>query len=713
MALRLKSTVEAPIGPETVRQPLLLLEKYSSAFNASLASADQFASRLKDAERASGKITVTFEAGEAALSRTTWSHQRLVDVGRRVSSVFGQLSRDSKAIAENLTRAATSLLSISALTGATLGLAGLGGGLFGLDELARAATARRRTALGLGVGYGQLAAFDADFSRFGIGDQTLAAAAGGVYDVTSPAYTALMAAGVNPHGGSTADITVELLKRLPQIFANTPAGMIGPQAEALGLTQILSVREIVAYLRATPEERQAQIGRFASDSRTLNISADAQQKWANFSTALTRAGLQIEGALGERAAALAEPLENLSAAAVKVITAFANSQTVDDTLGKVQHGLEWLSEEVGSPEFKRGAQSFLSGLEAMIPVVERIMRVAGGVLRGGYYAGRFVLDPNYNPSASRFVTDVFGGGPAGADVSPGTRRPRPSLRYGQHYGPRAVPHATIGAAPGGGTVDTLAPGLIPGTDQPGATTSTGGVAGVPITDISSLSDYPRRFEQLDNVSGFIWHHTGGRGTPQSIVQTLNARGLGVQYVMDRDGKIYQTLPSGARGAHILPSEINDLSNSNTEGMEVIANDDTNVTPAQIESAKRFAEWFSKEHPGVQYFGHGEVNPHHKMATEGATITAAVRADLAQTPITTPTAYAEPSPLETRTLMNYVRGGVENVEDPSIIARKKMKAQMQKQSYLAPLRGAKTPRAVNVVDETGGAVVAGYGRLIFG
>ena len=166
------------------------------------------------------------------------------------------------------------------------------------------------------------------------------------------------------------------------------------------------------------------------------------------------------------------------------------------------------------------------------------------------------------------------------------------------------------------------------------------VAAPNITDISNQSNY--RGGQLGNVQGFIWHHTGGGSNVQSIVNTLNERHLGTQYIMDRDGSIYRFLPNGTQGAHILPSTINTLSNSNTEGMEVIAQNDKDITPQQVASARRFAAWYSTQHPGVQYFGHGEVNPGHKEATEGATITNAVRQDQASGTTPTPGGSVPPT-----------------------------------------------------------------------
>jgi hypothetical protein len=146
-------------------------------------------------------------------------------------------------------------------------------------------------------------------------------------------------------------------------------------------------------------------------------------------------------------------------------------------------------------------------------------------------------------------------------------------------------------------------------------------------DISNQSTY--RGGQLGQVNGFIFHHTGERGTPSDIINTLNRRGLGTQYVMDRDGQIYRTLPQGAKGAQIQNSPNSNLSNNNTEGMEIIANDDKDLTQAQIDSAKQFGQTYAQQHPGVQFYGHGMINPGHKEPTEGYTVTNEVRSALHQ------------------------------------------------------------------------------------
>jgi hypothetical protein len=123
-------------------------------------------------------------------------------------------------------------------------------------------------------------------------------------------------------------------------------------------------------------------------------------------------------------------------------------------------------------------------------------------------------------------------------------------------------------------------------------------------------------------AAFIVHHTGGRGDVAGVQATLAQRGLGVQYVMDRNGRIYQI--GGPGSSHMMTGwgAGAGLSNANTVGMEVIARDDRDVTPEQIAAAQAF---IAKNYPNIPVYGHGEVNPGHKEATEGMSIVGAIRA----------------------------------------------------------------------------------------
>ena len=179
-----------------------------------------------------------------------------------------------------------------------------------------------------------------------------------------------------------------------------------------------------------------------------------------------------------------------------------------------------------------------------------------------------------------------------------------------------------------------------------------------IRDISHLSEY--RGSAMETPQAVVFHHTAGEGTPEGVVNTLNTRKdpftgrpmtLGVHYIIDRDGSIHSALPPGSRGAHIMPSKINDLSNYNTYGVEVIAKDNNDITPEQIAAGQRLYTHLSagrSEPLGV--FGHGELNPGHKLPDEGLAIVNPIRT--AAAPVSATDAAVDTARKVTNRAVNY-------------------------------------------------------------
>ena len=143
--------------------------------------------------------------------------------------------------------------------------------------------------------------------------------------------------------------------------------------------------------------------------------------------------------------------------------------------------------------------------------------------------------------------------------------------------------------------------------------------------------------QITNISGeskfkgkqfspkyFLIHHTAGKGTPSQVVKILNCRHykgsskcttLGIQWIIDRDGKLYQALPKGSKGAHVAhqKSGMGHITNSTSEGVEIIGLNDDDITIKQCKTALLLIKSLGYSLSNV--FGHGEVST-NKQATEG-------------------------------------------------------------------------------------------------
>ena len=236
------------------------------------------------------------------IDRATSSQGKFITGAEKAAKAFHGVGVGVKSTLESFARLALSPLQMLFPAGLAVGLFGLGSALvgagtfFGLERGAAGVSDRRREAMGLGVNYGALSSFDLNFSRFGVGEGTLGAVASGIYDVTSPEYLGLLSSGATGHG-DTSEAAIDLIRNIPKILQGVPDEMVGPVARSHNLTGLLDLPTIIR-LRSHPDEIEAQVKRYRDDRKTLDITKDAQQKWASFNAALSRAGQKIELALG-------------------------------------------------------------------------------------------------------------------------------------------------------------------------------------------------------------------------------------------------------------------------------------------------------------------------------------------------------------------------------------------------------------------------------
>ena len=151
---------------------------------------------------------------------------------------------------------------------------------------------------------------------------------------------------------------------------------------------------------------------------------------------------------------------------------------------------------------------------------------------------------------------------------------------------------------------------------------------IEIKDISNLSNYPtnKKFKKKDF---FMIHHTAGSGSAEDVMRVLNKRGLSVQWIVDKEGNVYRALPQDTIGAHTgSNAKMTSVKNSNTEGVEVIGMDDSDIKkrhdidisagrlPRQAEAVRQLVKYLG--YSPNQIVGHGDVST-RKQATEGKTI----------------------------------------------------------------------------------------------
>ena len=461
----IKSKIDVASDPAALKESLALLVKYQTALKSLYGSDALRAPYIKAASAAGDEVSKFIDS----LDHAARSQSKFTTAADKAAKAFHGVGVTVKSTLESFARVALSPLQILFPAGLTVGLFGIGAGLvgagvagatlYGLDRAAAGVSDRRRRALGLGVSYGSLSSYDLDFSRFGVGEGTLGAVAGGVYDVTSPQYLGLLSSGARGHG-DTSEAAVDLIRRIPEILQGVQDEMVGPVARSRNLTSLLDLPTIIR-LRSHPEEIEAQIKRYQQDRKTLDIGKDAQEKWASFNAALDRAGRDIETVLGRNLVALAPGLTKFSDDIKSFIDAFVDSGAMTNALKGIQGGLQWLEASIGSSEFKQDGRRFLEGLETLGPYISNFVDYAAKVLRmtgrGAYYGAKLAGDPSYNPDLPSFLGDLAGQKQPDRGVPPpGAAYNRlPSLRYFAGHGAGRPPYPS-------GVIDSATGRLLPG-----------------------------------------------------------------------------------------------------------------------------------------------------------------------------------------------------------------------------------------------------------
>lgn len=339
---------------------ILDIEVNSAAFNDYKAAFDKYEAAVKrlpagwtEVGKSVGKTTKTFSELVAGFIAANHQSKQIAIAQKEAdrltksqSDHWRDIARHTKDFAGNIAGATANLLKWVGPIGVLSGLLGAGVGLFGLERLAASASGQRRSAMGLGIGYGQQASFGLNYGRFVDTQGLLGGVSGSLYNATSPGYTGLLAAGISQQflsSHNAAEVSSELLQRLPGLMKGTPQNLIGARLEQMGLTNVISSEDAVRYLSASPEERAQQQGRYQTDAGALGLTKEQQRAWQDFQTSMERAGAKIENTFVNGLSPLAPVMGKLSEAFEKTVSSFLRLPEVDKAIST-------LADYLGSPQ---------------------------------------------------------------------------------------------------------------------------------------------------------------------------------------------------------------------------------------------------------------------------------------------------------------------------------------------------------------------------
>jgi hypothetical protein len=479
-----------PAEVEKFKTSFAAFQKYQEALKETPGLIGYYGGRLNSVARAANDVNKAIDKYSNAVPFAERAQEKLASAAQKAGSSFKSLGVNLTRTLENLARSALNPLSLlfpggwtSAATGLGLGLLGGGlGGVFGVHALESGAgiiSARRRSALGLGVSYGELSATDVILgNRLGIGEGNLGAASTGLYDFTSPQYQGLRTSGAAGQADA-AKAVLSVIDQIPAMFAGVPESGIGAQARATHLVDIMDLEQIIRVIKSTPEERASIRKQYEGAAKAFDISPEVQKKWADFDTQLERARVQIETVLMDKLAPLAQPLTKLSASATDLIAAFAKSGVVSTAVTDSASGLSWFAGVLSSEDLKGSLKKFEAGLEALGPYLRsfgHVMKVLAGF---GIDVARLIADPNYNPSS---IWDMLGGKEqtnvpkSSINYNSNPTGRAPSIRYHTWRGPGSLNPEYRGGVMDEATGKITFPRGLKDLHQQGSTDAVGGIS---------------------------------------------------------------------------------------------------------------------------------------------------------------------------------------------------------------------------------------------
>lgn len=361
-----------------------LYDKYEKALKSTPAAWKLVQEKIDGSRSSFDKLVDSMAAANVQTKLREKAQERADQLTRTAADRWRTIARSTREVAGNIGAATTSLLKWASITGIVSGLIGAGG-LFGIDRLALGVAQNRRSALGLGLGYGEQQAFSANFSRLVDPEAFLSGVAGAKFDITK--RVGLIGAGLTPGqiAGDTAQTAVALLRNLKRIADTTSPALFAQVLQARQLGQFASPEDLERLRNTSPAEFNRLIGQYQQRSGQFDLPAGVAERWQDFVTQMSNAGRAIETTLVKGLVPLAPGLTKLSEAVSKVIESFLSSPALGRWIGEVDQALEQFAGYIGTDDFRQKAKSFVDGLGALGGAIARFIGWFGG--GGGTGAG--------------------------------------------------------------------------------------------------------------------------------------------------------------------------------------------------------------------------------------------------------------------------------------------------------------------------------------
>ena len=390
--MTVKSTIDIDINDAAFTRFHALWTKYQTALGKMPADWAKV-NKAVATQRTGFESIVAAMLAQAELSKKREkSENKEADSLSKFEKSWRRISEWSKNTARSAADITRNLLRWTALGSIATGLVGAGS-LFGLDRLAGAVGAGRRSALGLGVGYGAQQAFGVNFGRFVDPNSFLSSVAEALSDQSKRAFLGGIGLTGAEQQGDTAQVSVRALQRLKSLADRTPADQLAQVMQATGAGQFLSLEDFRRLRNTSQDELSEQTRSFGGRAQALDFDDRTLKRWQDFNYQLELAGKKIQSAFitGLDPLIKSGVLDKLSDGFANAVKTFSSSPKLQEWMGDLAKGLEGFANYIASDKFQQDTRTFVEDIAALAHAIHSALQWLG--VGGG--SGPFTpLPPN-------------------------------------------------------------------------------------------------------------------------------------------------------------------------------------------------------------------------------------------------------------------------------------------------------------------------------
>ena len=372
MVTRIK--VSAEVDDSAFRALAEEFGKFDKAVSAQAEAWLRLAASSKQHEESFLQAAVETQAVADAMKAVAERGEQFHRSSRATAGVWTLLARGTRDAAGHIKNATVSLLEWGKIWGLVTGVVGVGAlgvaGL-GIDTLARSVAGTRQSAMGLGTTYGGLQAVRTNYQRYGDPDALLGAISAAQTDPARRTPFQSLGMGQSDLQGDTADVAARTLDRFKSWVQNVPDDVLGSRLQISHLDELYPLE---AARRIKKDDRAGEFGtNMQRDRSAMEVGPDAQRKWQDFSTQLTRAGLQIEKVFATGLVNLEPGLAGLSRAAADIAAKLLEKNgPVAHWLEDLNSALVWLAGKMDTPEFRQSADDWVKYVGQLAAAAEKL-----------------------------------------------------------------------------------------------------------------------------------------------------------------------------------------------------------------------------------------------------------------------------------------------------------------------------------------------------